>query len=99
MEKLIAIKKDGMNYTLKMQDGNKIELALEFFCEEKFEENDALFLNANLINQNSNKYSPFYTFGKIDSKFGKNISSQDDKDFAKLEKQNGKTIMLKRIYG
>ncbi len=99
MEKLIAIKKDGMIYTLKAQNGTNIKLALEFLCEHKFEENDAIYLHQSIILQNKINLFQIYTFSNIDSKFGKELLSQDDEDFAKIEKQNGATVLLKRVYG
>lgn len=86
-------------YTLKGNDDVIYQVALKFMDIDILPNiGDAIFINDELLNQNYEGYSTFYTFGDLKSTYGKANISLDDIDVIKL-RINGKVNILKRLYG
>ncbi len=93
MKKLKIEKINGFRYFLKDKNNNTYELHLEFHDTESIiKSGDIIYLDEYLLNQNT-----LLTFGKLNSKYGKEIKD-DDKDIIVIESDN-KRITLKRLYG
>ena len=89
----------GYEYNLKDQSQNIYNLNLEFLdIKEKPEVGNYIYINNELLNKNYSGYSTSYTFGQLESKYGKENISLDDIDVIKIVKDNIE-IYLKRIYG
>ena len=99
---MIRLKVEKINnclYDLKDERENKYELNLEFLDMEKnLNEGDYISISAELLNEKYEGYSTFYTFGSMDSQYGKKNISFFDIDVIKLE-TDSKEIYLKRLYG
>ncbi len=59
---------------------------------------DYIYISNELLNPNSKEYSDFYSFGDVNSSYGRKITSDNDRDIIVLE-INNKKIYLKRFYG
>ena len=90
---------DDYEYKLKDENENNYILNLEFLdIKEKLKIGNYLYVNEELLNTNYDGYSTSYTFGNIESKYGKENISKDDIDVVKIVVDN-KEIYLKRLYG
>ena len=99
MVKLMIINKNEYLYSLKDERNNDYELNLEFLdVEEKPQIGDYICMSAELLNTRYAGYSTNYTFGKMDSKYGRENLSLTDIDVIKIENTD-KEIYLKRLYG
>lgn len=99
MIELTILKKDNYVYILQDSKDKKYTLNLEFLDTDiNPEEGDTLIFNSELLNPSYDGYSLAYTFGNLDSKYGKNNISIDDTDAIKVIHKN-KENYLKRIYG
>lgn len=99
MIKLEVFNKSDYIYNLKDENGNNYILNLEFFdIKEKPKIGDYIYLCAELLSQKYDGYNTSYTFGSLESKYGKENISIDDVDVIKVV-INKKEIYLKRLYG
>jgi len=99
MIKLEIIKKDNYVYELKDQDENQYTLNLEFFdIQNEIKVGDYIQISAELLKPKYSGYSTSYTFGSLESKYGKNNIRLDDIDVIKVITEE-KEIYLKRLYG
>lgn len=101
MIKLEILEKSNYIFKFKDDKNNIYSLNLEFFdIEEEPKVGDYIYMSAELLNQKYAGYSTNYTFGDLDSKYGKENLSLNDIDVIKLEiKDSNKEIYLKRLYG
>lgn len=75
------------------------ELVLKFLDIDKLPSvGDIIYMNEQLLSLSYEGYSSFYTFGNLESVYGKANISLDDIDVIKLCLSE-KTIYLKRLYG
>ena len=95
MIELKILKKDNYVYELQNSEGKTYSLNLEFLDTDI---NPILFFNSELLNPSYGGYSLAYTFGNLNSKYGKANISLDDVDVIKVI-HNNKENYLKRIYG
>ena len=99
MVKLKIINKNNYDYTLKDEEGRIYNFNLEFLdVEEKIEVGDYISFSEQLLNPKYEGYSASYTFGNLDSKYGKSNIELNDIDVIRVE-ENEKSIYLKRLYG
>ena len=99
MKKLIIIKKDNFLYTLKDKNNKEYIFNLEFQdIDIILNSNDNIYFSENLLNKNYNEYSTTYTFGPLDSTYGRNIDNENNPDIIRVDTKE-KTIYLKRLYG
>lgn len=99
MKKLKIINNDNYLYDLEDESKNKYTLNLEFHdIKERINVGDYIYISAELLNPKYAGYSTSYTFGKLDSKYGKENISMNDIDVIKIE-TNNLEIYLKRLYG
>lgn len=90
---------DNYEYKLKDENENNYILNLEFLdIKEKLKIGNYLYINEELLNTNYDGYSTSYTFGNIESNYGKDNISIDDIDVIKIVIDD-KEILLKRLYG
>ncbi len=97
--KLRIVEIDGYSYELLDSNNQRYRLNLEFVdIFEQPNEDDFIVLDDCLLNPNYKEYSTSYTFGPIDSKYGRENVTQADPDFAVLIVDD-EEIILKRLYG
>ncbi len=99
MIKLKIVNKDSYKYDLKDEDKHNYNLNLEFFdIEEKLKIGDYIYMNKELLNPKYDGYSTNYTFGSLESKYGKENILITDIDVIKVVVDKME-IYLKRLYG
>ena len=99
MKKMEIVDKRNYVYTFEDEEGKPYNINLDFLdIEKKPEIGEYIFFNEELLNPRYDGYSTSYTFGSLDSKYGKNNISLDDVDVIKLVMEE-KEIYLKRLYG
>lgn len=99
MKKLKIINKDNYLYILEDKSHKQYQLNLEFQDINIIPNiNDYIYISEKLLDKNYNEYSTMYTFGALDSTYGRNIDNENNPDIIKIElKDNSK--YLKRLYG
>ena len=86
----------GYNYLLVDNEDKEYNVNIEFYgIDENPMQGDILFLNEDLLNDINNN---MVSFGPLGEKYGKDISSNSDKDVVYLSCKNG-AVYLKRFYG
>ena len=99
MKKLKIINKDNYLYTLEDKEKNKYELNIEFQDIDTIPNiDDHIYISEKLLNNNYNEDNNIYTFGKLDSKYGKTIETENNPDVIRIDTK-GQSIYLKRLYG
>ena len=99
MKKMEIVDKRNYVYTFEDEEGKPYNINLDFLdIEKKPEIGEYIFFNEELLNPRYDGYSTSYTFGSLDSKYGKNNISLDDVDVIKFVMEE-KEIYLKRLYG
>ena len=99
MIKLKIVNKDNYMFSLKDDKDNRYEFNIEFFdIEVEPKIGDYISIATELLNPKYAGYSTNYTFGSIESKYGKDKIQLNDIDVIKLETED-KEIYLKRLYG
>ena len=100
MVKLKVTNIDTYIYELEEEkDDKKYEFNLEFInTEVKVSIGDYICVNRKLLDPNYEGYSKMYTFGNMDSMYGRGDLTEDDVDVIIVNQEN-KEILLKRIYG
>ena len=97
--KLRIIEINGYNYEVVDQTGQRYKLNLEFMdVLEQPKEDDYIIMEECLLNPEYEKYSHSYTFGPLDSKYGKENITQADPDQIVIIVDN-EEVVLKRLYG
>lgn len=92
---------DKKDYIHKFKDNNDklYTLNLEFLdIEKEIEVGDYISFSAELLNPRYAGYSTNYTFGSLESKYGKDKIKLNDIDVIKIQTED-KEIYLKRLYG
>ena len=99
MIKLEIIKIENYLYLLKSEDGKEYSINIELLdMEKELKEGDYININEELLNQKYDGYSTSYTFGNLESEYGKSNISIEDTDVIKIETDELE-IYLKRLYG
>jgi hypothetical protein len=99
MMELKIVNIDGYKYNLEDKEKHKYVISLDF-CDlaEKPKIGNYIFLNKELLDSKYEGYSTSYTFGNLESKYGKENISINDIDVVKVIIDK-KEIYLKRLYG
>lgn len=99
MIKLKIVEKNGYTYKLKDEKEKEYNMILEFLDIDKIpQEGDYIFIAEMLLNPSYNGYSTRYTFGNLNSIYGKNKIFLDNIDIIMIMIED-KEIYLKRLYG
>ena len=99
MIKLIITAKNNYVYDFRDENDKNYTLNLEFLdLNEEVKVGDYICINDQLLDKNYDGYSTSYTFGGLESKYGKTNILMDDVDVIKVG-INDKEIFLKRLYG
>ena len=99
MMKLRIVEKNDYLYNLEDEINNKYVMSLDFLdIGNSPKVDNYICMNEELLNPKYDGYSTFYTFGSLDSQYGKNDIELDDIDVIKLV-MDEKEIYLKRLYG
>ena len=97
--KLQIINKNAYRYILKDKNGLNYDMDLEFLdIQEELKSGDYIYISEELLNPKYEGYSTSYTFGSLESKYGRENIELNDIDVIKIE-MNKKEIYLKRLYG
>ena len=99
MIKLKIVNIDGYQYYLEDEDKRNYIFNLEFLdVEDDIKVGNFINISAELLNPRYAGYSTNYTFGSLESKYGKDKIKLNDIDVIKIETED-KEIYLKRLYG
>lgn len=99
MKKMIVKSKNKYLYTLIDDENKEYIFNLEFLdINDKVQKGNIIYINDELLNSNYEGYSTNYTFGSLESCYGKENIQLDDIDVIKLIIKE-KEIYLKRLYG
>ena len=99
MIKLKIVNIDGYQYYLEDEDKRNYIFNLEFLdVEDGIKVGNFINISAELLNPRYAGYSTNYTFGSLESKYGKDKIKLNDIDVIKIETED-KEIYLKRLYG
>lgn len=99
MKKLKIVKKDNYLYTLEDKDNKQYILNIEFQdIEINPNINNYIYLSEKLLDKNYKEYSSMYTFGLLDSIYGRKITNDNSPDIIRIDTKE-KSIYLKRLYG
>ena len=97
--RLIIKEINGYEYIFEDESNNEYKFNLEFLDLEKpLQIKNEIEINKELLNPKYDGYSTNYTFGSLDSVYGRNNLSLDDIDIIKVITDE-KEIYLKRLYG
>jgi len=99
MIKLQVIDNNNWQYNLIDENGRKYNICLNFCdIESQPESGDIIYISEKLLNAKYEGYSTSYTFGDLESIYGKEKIQIDDIDIVKLV-IGKREIYLKRLYG
>ena len=99
MIRLEIVGRDDYLFKLKDDMDKLYTVDLEFLdVEDDIKVGDFINISAELLNPRYAGYSTNYTFGSLESKYGKDKVQINDVDVIKLETED-KEIYLKRLYG
>ena len=99
MKKLEIINKNNYEYNLRDEEQHTYNLYLDFLdLIDKPCVGDYIYINNELLNPKYEGYSTHYTFGNLESKYGRANLSMDDIDVIRVI-MNEMEIYLKRLYG
>ena len=99
MFKLEILEKNGYTFNFKDSNNKLYTLNIELLdVKENIKAGDFISISAELLNPKYAGYSLNYTFGNLESKYGKENIQLDDIDVIKIETED-KEIYLKRLYG
>ena len=99
MIKLKIMNIDNYIYTLTDEKGKKYSLNLDFIdLKNNPTIGDYIMFAEDLLNPKYDGASTTYTFGKLDSMYGRDIQSTQDVDVIKVITKDLE-IYLKRLYG
>ena len=99
MKKLMINSKNKYLHTLMDEEMKEYTLSLDFFdIEDEVQVGNIIYVNEELLNPKYEGFSTSYTFGSLDSQYGKENIQLDDIDVIKLVIDE-KEIYLKRLYG
>lgn len=101
MKKVVIKEINNHIYTLIDEEKKEYIFNIEFIdIEEPLQPEDIIYIDESLLIKENAEYSYFYSFGNLNSKYGRKIVIADDKDLIRIEKKNqNKKYTLKRLYG
>lgn len=93
MKKLKVVSINNYNYSLKDEQENNYDIIIEFYdLKEPPKVGEYIYISNRLLNEK------MLYFGPIGSKYGRNITDENDEDILVLLKENER-IYLQRYYG
>ena len=99
MIKLEIVDRNGCTFNFKDNRNQLYTLNIELLdVKENIKIGDYISISAELLNPRYAGYSTNYTFGSLESKYGKDKIELNDIDVIKIETED-KEIYLKRLYG
>lgn len=101
MKKLKIVEINDANYTLIDDEEKTYNLVIDFLDIERLpKENDIIIINEKLLDKKYEDYCFMYTFGNLDSKYGRNKEIlQEAEKMRIVYKDDNKEVLLKRLYG
>lgn len=101
MKKLKIVEINDANYTLIDDEEKTYNLVIDFLDIERLpKENDIIIINEKLLDKKYEDYCFMYTFGNLDSKYGRNKDTLEEVETLRIiYKDDNKEVMLKRLYG
>lgn len=101
MKKLKIVEINDANYTLIDDEEKTYNLVIDFLDIERLpKENDIIIINEKLLDKKYEDYCFMYTFGNLDSKYGRNKDILEEVETLRIiYNDDNKEVMLKRLYG
>jgi len=101
MKKLKIVEINDVNYTLIDDEEKTYNLVIDFLDIQRLpKENDIIIINEKLLDKKYEDYCFMYTFGNLDSKYGRNKDTLEEVETLRIiYKDDNKEVMLKRLYG
>ena len=94
MKELLVIEKNNDRYLLVDKDNNKYDLSMHIMdIDFEIMEGDLLYIDGEMIRDDR-----VFTFGKLDSEYGRKIDNMNDKEVV-VFKRKDKKFYMKRYYG
>lgn len=97
MKKLQVLSINDGFYKLEDENGKLYSFHFEFQGIKDINLIEYIYISEELLNNSYEEYSDFYTFGTLDSEYGRNIKENETDVIGVLI--NGDVIYLKRLYG
>ncbi|MEE3343022.1 MAG: hypothetical protein VZS44_02915 [Bacilli bacterium] len=99
MKKLKIIKRDNFMYTFIDDKNKEYTINIEFQDIDTLPKiNDYIYISEKLLDKNYQEYSNIYTFGPLDSSYGRIIDDENNPDIIRIDIGKN-SIYLKRLYG
>lgn len=83
----------------EVKTGKEYQFVFEFQSKYKPQIGDKICMHENLLNPKSTSYSGFYSFGEIDSVYGRNLKTLEAEEKLGVITIDNKQLGFKRIYG
>lgn len=101
MKKLKIVEINDVNYTLIDDEEKTYNLVIDFLDIQRLpKENDIIIINEKLLDKKYEDYCFMYTFGNLDSKYGRNKDTLEEVETLRIiYNDDNKEVMLKRLYG
>ena len=94
MKELLVIEKNNDRYLLVDKDDNKYDLSIHIMdIDFEIMEGDTLYIDGSIIRDER-----VFTFGRLDSEYGRKIDSMNNKEVV-VFKRKDKKYYMKRYYG
>ena len=101
MKKLRILTINDVNYTLIDDEEKTYSLVIDFLDVNRLpKENDVIIIDERLLDKEYEDYCFMYTFGDLDSKYGRNKDTLQETETMKIVySDDNKEVLLKRLYG
>ena len=101
MKKLKIIEINDVKYTLIDDEEKTYSLVIDFLDVKRLpKENDIIIIDERLFDREYEDYCFMYTFGDINSKYGRNKDTLQEVETMKIVySDDSKEVLLKRLYG
>ena len=94
MEELLVIERNNNRYLLVDKDNNQYDLSIHIMdIDFEIMEGDTLYIDGDIIRDER-----VFTFGRLDSEYGRKIDNMNDKEVVVFKRKDNKYYM-KRYYG
>ncbi len=94
MKELLVIERNNNRYLLVDKDDNQYDLSMHIMdIDFEIMEGDLLYIDGEMIRDDR-----VFTFGKLDSEYGRKIDNMNDKEVV-VFKRKDKKFYMKRYYG
>ena len=94
MKELLVIERNNNRYLLVDKDNNQYDLSIHIMdIDFEIMEGDTLYIDGGMI-----RNERVFTFGRLDSEYGRKIDNMNDKEVV-VFKRKDKKYYMKRYYG